>query len=58
MKNRTIVNTAGQDLEIVLKSGRLFEHICLTPGQRISVPENSITDTCLELHKRHLLNII
>ena len=58
MKNRTIVNTAGQDLEIVLKSGRLFEHICLTPGQKISVPEKSITDLCLELHKRHLLNII
>ena len=31
MKQRTIVNVAGQDLEIVLKSGRLFEHICLTP---------------------------
>ncbi len=58
MKNRTIVNIAGQDLEIVLKSGRLFEHICLSAGQKISVPEKSITDTCLELQKRHLLNII
>jgi|ETNvirenome_6_30_1030629.scaffolds.fasta_scaffold57036_2 hypothetical protein len=55
---RTIVNIAGQDLEIVLKSGRLYEHICLTPGQSISVPEKSITDTCLELQNRHLLNII
>jgi len=58
MKNRTIVNIAGQDLEIVLKSGRLFEHICLVAGQRISVPEKSLTDLCLELQKRHLLNII
>ena len=58
MKHRTIVNIAGQDLEIVLKSGRLFEHINLTAGQRISVPEKSITDLCLELQQRHLLNII
>jgi len=58
MKNRTIVNIAGQNLEIVLKSGRLFEHINLTSGQKISVPEKSITDLCLELQKRHLLNII
>lgn len=58
MKNRTIINVAGQDLEIVLKSGRLFEHICLKPRQRISVPEKSITDLCLELQQRHLLNII
>ena len=57
-KNKTIVNIAGQDLEIVLKSGRLFEHICLRAGQTISVPEKSLTDTCLELHKRQLLNII
>ena len=58
MKNRTIVNVAGQQLEIVLKSGRLFEHICLSAGQRIIVPENSITDLCKELQQRHLLNII
>ena len=58
MKNRTIINIAGQELEIILKSGRLFEHICLSAGQKISVPEKSITDTCLELQKRHLLNII
>lgn len=58
MKQRTIINVAGQSLEIVLKSGRLFEHICLTAGQSISVPEKSITDLCLELQKRHLLNII
>lgn len=58
MRNRTIVNIAGQDLEIVLKSGRLFEHVCLSAGQKISVPEKSITDLCLELQQRHLLNII
>jgi len=58
MNNRTIVNIAGQDLEIVLKSGRLYEHICLSAGQKISVPEKSITDLCLELQQRHLLNII
>ena len=58
MKQCTITNVAGQSLEIVIKSGRLFEHICLTNGQSISVPEKSITDLCLELQKRHLLNII
>ena len=58
MKQRTITNVAGQDLEIVLKSGRTFEHICLQSGQSISVPEKSITDLCLELQNRHLLNII
>jgi len=55
---RTIINVAGQDLEIILKSGRLFEHICLSAGQKISVPEKSLTDTCYELCKRQLLNII
>jgi len=58
MKSKTIINVAGQDLEIVLKSGNAYQHICLTPGKSISVPEKSITDTCLELHKRQLLNII
>ena len=58
MKQRIIINVAGQSLEIVIKSGRLFEHICLSPGQSISVPEKSLTDLCLELQKRHLLNII
>ncbi len=57
-KQRTIVNVAGQSLEIVLKSGRLYDHVNLGPGQKISVPEKSITDTCLELQKRHLLQII
>ena len=58
MKNVTIVNVAAQDLEIVLKTGgRKFEHICLTAGTSLSVPENSITDTCLELKKRQLINI-
>ena len=57
-KNKTIINVAGQDLEIILKSGRLYEHICLTPGKSISVPEKSITDTVLELFKRQLLQII
>ena len=58
MKNRTITNVAGQDLEIVLKSGRSFDHICLAAGKSISVPEKSITDLCLELQTRHLLQII
>jgi len=58
MKTKIIVNVAGQDLEIVLKSGNAFEHICMKPGKRISVPENSITDTCLELQKRQLLHIL
>jgi len=57
-KNKTIINVAGQDLEIILKSGRLFEHICLSNGQSISVPEKSLTDICFELFKRQLLNII
>ena len=58
MKNKIITNVAGQDLEIILKSGRLYEHICLTSGTSISVPEKSLTDTVLELFKRQLLHII
>jgi len=54
----TIINVAGQDLEIVLKSGRQFEHICLRAGENISVPRKSITDLCLELKQRQLLQII
>ena len=58
MKSVTIINVASQDLEIVLKSGRQFEHICLGSGQSIAVPEKSLTDLCLELKRRQLLNII
>jgi hypothetical protein len=58
MKTRTIINVAGQNLEIVLKSGGLYEHIEMTPGKSIIVPEKSITDLCLELQRRQLLQII
>jgi len=58
MKNVIIRNVSSQDLEIVLKSGRTFEHINLTAGNRISVPEKSLTDTCLELQRRQLLQIL
>lgn len=54
----TIINVASQDLEIVLKSGRQFEHICLRAGENISVPRKSITDLCLELQRRQLLQIL
>mgnify|MGYP001393896902 CR=1 len=54
----TIINTAGQDLEIVLKSGRQYEHICLSAGKNITVPRKSITDLCMELQQRQLLQII
>jgi len=57
-KTATIINVASQDLEIVLKSGRQFEHICLQSGQNISVPRKSITDLCLELQRRQLLQIL
>jgi hypothetical protein len=57
-KTATIINVAGQDLEIVLKSGRQFEHICLRSGENISVPRKSITDLCMELQRRQLLQII
>lgn len=58
MKNVTIINVAGQSLEIILKSGRNFQHINLTSGDRISVPEKSLTDACLELQRRQLLQIL
>ena len=58
MKNVTIINISSQDLEIILKSGRLFEHINMTAGDRLSVPEKSLTDTCLELQRRQLLQIL
>jgi hypothetical protein len=58
MKQKIITNVAGQDLEIVLKSGGLYEHVCLTPGKSISVPEKSLTSTVRELCKRQLLRII
>jgi hypothetical protein len=58
MKQKTIINVAGQDLEIILKSGNAYQHICLTAGKSISVPEKSLTDTCLELHRRQLLQIL
>jgi uncharacterized protein len=58
MKNVTIINISSQDFEIVLKSGRLFEHVNLTAGNRISVPEKSLTDTCHELQRRQLLQIL
>ena len=58
MKSKTITNVAGQDLEIILKSGNAYEHICLSAGKTISVPEKSLTDTCLELFRRQLLQII
>lgn len=58
MKSKIITNIAGQDIEIILKSGRLFEHICLTPGKSISVPEKVLTPTVLELFRRQLLHII
>tara|TARA_R110001583_G_scaffold42131_1_gene133901 strand:+ start:111 stop:305 length:195 start_codon:yes stop_codon:yes gene_type:complete len=58
MKNKVVTNVAGQDLEVVLKSGGLYEHICLSPGQSISIPEKSLTDTVRELCKRQLLRII
>jgi len=57
-KNRIITNVAGQDLEIILKAGRLYEHICLTAGKSISVPEKSLTPTVKELFNRQLLQII
>jgi len=58
MKQCQITNVAGEDLEIVLKSGRQFEHICLVAGRTISVPQKAITDLCLELQKRQLLRIL
>ena len=58
MKNCTVTNIAGHDLEIVLKSGATFEHICLTSGKTISVPQKSLTDLCLELQRRQLLQIL
>ena len=58
MKNVTIINTSAQSLEIVLKTGRRFEHISLGAGTNISVPQKGITDLCLELQRRQLINII
>jgi hypothetical protein len=58
MKSVTITNVSGQGLEIVIKSGGLFKHIFMTPNKTISVPEKSLTDTCLELQRRQLLQII
>ncbi len=58
MKNKTIINVAGQGLEIILKSGGAYKHIHLNAGSSISVPEKSITDTCLELQRRQLLQIL
>jgi hypothetical protein len=58
MKNRTVTNVAGQSLEIVIKSGGVFQHIQLNPGKSIIIPEKSLTDICLELQRRQLLQII
>lgn len=57
MKTVTIQNCSRQGLEVVLKSSGEFSHKWLSPKERIIVPENALTDTLLELKRRHLVEI-